>query len=604
MTMTNADRKEWLVSNGLGGYASSTVIGLNTRIYHGLLVASTGGLERLVVVSSLDEEVHTNMDVYRLAVHRYPGVVYPQGFRYLEEFRFYPNPTFVYQAGGVRVVKTLEIWGNRLKSSYQVAGGECIFRVYPLVNLRNFHSVTRAGDISFHQTPARHSTTLISGPWRVRLFSDRAEYHQRGEWYYNFEYDREKERGLAWQEDNYSPGYFEIKIIDDGNFYITAELVPSQPAPNWPQAKGPISGLEAALERTAPSFIVKKGDETTIVAGYHWFSEWGRDAMISLPGLTLVTGRFKEAGEILRTTASRSRGGVIPNHMEGGKAAYNSSDASLWFIYALGEYYRYTGDARLVGELTPTVCQIIEGYQEGTGGIKMEEDCLIFSPAGFTWMDARVNNIPVTPREGKPVEINALWYHALQRAAELTGIEEYLETASRVKKSFQKFWNPEKGCLYDVIDTPQGSNDATVRPNQVFAVFFNLLPLEQKRGILEVVTRELLTPYGLRTLPSYHPDYRGRYVGSPGDRDAAYHQGTVWPWLLGPYITSLIRTGMETPHRAGRLLEPIERHLQDAGLCTISEIFDGDPPHHPRGCISQAWSVAEILRCIREDIKI
>jgi predicted glycogen debranching enzyme len=357
--------------------------------------------------------------------------------------------------------------------------------------------------------------------------------------------------------------------------------------------------METPLKRlagAADSFIVKRGDGQSIIAGYHWFDDWGRDAMISMPGLLLVTGRFEDAKLVLWTFAKAMKEGVIPNDL--GAKSYNTADASLWFIQAAFSYFAYTKDLKLIRQLWPKMLQVVEHYSGEGPSIRMDVDFLIVSGPALTWMDAQVDGRPVTPRAGKACEINALWYSSLIKMERLAWALNQSwdgDLADRVKQSYQKFWNSENGCLFDVLNP----EDASIRPNQIFAaVIPDLLPELKRRSLVEVVTRELLTPYGLRTLSPRDPRYIGRYEGGPRQRDEAYHQGTVWPWLMGPYIDAFLSvSGYSSPSKAlaKQMLEPLV-NLDVGGINTIPEVFDGDAPHRPGGCISQAWSVGEVMR--------
>jgi len=357
------------------------------------------------------------------------------------------------------------------------------------------------------------------------------------------------------------------------------------------------------LARAADAFLVKRGNSSSLIAGYHWFDDWGRDAMIALPGLLLTTGRFKEAKSVLKSFADSMIDGVLPNDL--GARSYNTVDASLWFILAVWSHYHYSSDLEFIRELWTRLLEVVNRYSKPGKDFGGDEDGLIVSGPAFTWMDARVNGRPVTPRAGKCCEINALWYSALDRmetlaeALEAPGGPDFSERKEMVLQSYNRFWNSETGCLYDVIDPDDGS----IRPNQIIAATVpDLLSLTKRKSILEVVTRDLLTPYGLRTLSPRDPRYVGRYEGGPAQRDGAYHQGSVWPWLLGPYIDAYLSVNGrsdETRLKAEEILGPL-LDLDAGGMNTIPEIFDGDQPQRPGGCIAQAWSVAEVLRAWAE----
>ena len=535
--------REWLVTNGLGGYASATAVGCNTRAYHGLLVAALNPPgDRRLLLSSLDEEVND----LGLANHKYPGVIHPQGFRYLQEFWVDPIPRLCYQVGEIRIEKAISmIHGeNTTIISYKIHNGQGKMLVFPLVHSRNFHAASELPAIG--QEPQTNGTILQSST-RLTLFSDRARYVPKETIYYNFEYEEELRRGLATWENLFSPGYFCLELSGDTNFAIAASTWRTSMV-DWVALKKKeeerLKSLTAPvpeLAKAADAFLVKRGNSLSLIAGYHWFDDWGRDAMIALPGLLLTTGRFREAKSVLKSFAGSMLDGVLPNDL--GARSYNTVDASLWFIRAVWSYYHYSGDLEFVERLWPRLLEVMNRYSQAGKDFGRDGDGLIVSGPAFTWMDARVDGRPVTPRAGKCCEINALWYSALEKmeilakALKAPGGSDFSESRDRVRISYNKFWNSESGCLYDVIDP----NDASIRPNQIIAATVpDLLSLTKRKSILEVVTRDLLTPCGLRTLSPRDPRYAGRYEGDPRRRDEAYHQGTVWPWLLGPYVDAYL----------------------------------------------------------------
>ena len=639
-------RREWLETNGLGGFASSTIVGLNTRRYHGLLVAATKPpVGRVVLLSKFEETLTIDGQAFELSSNRYPGVVHPQGFRYLKQFRLDPFPTFTFEVEGVQVQKTVfMVHGqNTTVVQYQLspAGGTTLpkkveLELRPLIAFRDYHATTHENS-ALNPHVETHAGMLRFTPYQglpsLCLAHNAANVEADGRWYRNFEYDLERERGLDFVEDLFNPC---VLRFDLGSLR-TAAAIASTDVQN-------IGGVEEyrkaeierrrnvvgtspvedtfvmALTAAADQFIVSRGDQKTIIAGYHWFSDWGRDTMIALPGLTLPTGHHDVARSILRTFAQHVDQGMLPNRFPdaGEQPEYNTVDASLWFFEAIRAFLAYTGDLEFVGkELYPVLTDIVSWHVRGTRyGIRVDADGLLSSgepSVQLTWMDAKVGDWVVTPRCGKPVEIQALWYNALrimedlaQRLGDDVAQERYRSMATATHESFNRlFWNDTLGCLYDVVN--QGETDSSIRPNQVFAVSlpYTMLPKERARRVIEVVERELLTPYGLRSLASADPHYRGRYGGGPQSRDGAYHQGTVWPWLLGPFVTAYLRVNqhtVEARNRATEWVANLEKHLNDAGVGQLSEIFDGDSPHEPRGCIAQAWSVAELLRAVVEDI--
>lgn len=641
--------KEWLITNGLGGYASSSLSFMNTRRYHGLLVASMEPpVDRIVLLSALDEEIQTNSVTYELACHRYPGVVHPQGFRYIAEFSQGPIPAWKYDIDGIQVLKTLfmEHGKNTVFVRYDIhvppEKGSCRMRVRPLTSMRDFHKLTRQHD-GISQGSLGYGTMLLDNSGEDSLkglnLVSNARYIPAGEWYYDFEYPLEMERGYDFHEDCFQPGYFEMQLVHGHNeLFIVAstekrtDVSLASVRKAYEDEKKRISMicqgsdfteiLPSKLAMAADTFIVRRSStgKHSIIAGYPWFADWGRDTMISLPGLTLVTGRYDVAASILSTFAENCRDGLIPNKFPDHSSesyAYNTVDASLWFINALWKYLEYTGDMQTVKKMWTTVDDIILSYSRGTEfGIKVDTDHLVRHDGQLTWMDSKVGDMEITPRKGKACEINALWYNALVIASKLAselGIENtnFAEKAEVVRGNFEPaFWNEEQGCLYDCIDyDAQGREykDGSVRPNQILAVSLPHCMLEQKKAksIVKKVQQHLLTPRGLRTLAPHEAAYTGKYEGDVLQRDMAYHNGTVWPWLLGPFVSAYCRTkghSLRSRMDAKELLDGFIPHLAEAGIGTISEIFDGNEPHIPRGCVSQAWSVAEILRSYSEDV--
>jgi predicted glycogen debranching enzyme len=636
-------RKEWLVTNSLGSYASSTIIGLNTRAYHGLLVASLDPpVRRMLFLSKLEERVEVGGKEYLLPVNRYPGTIYPQGYTHLEQFRFERYPVFVYKTGNTIIEKSvfMPFEENSTIVTYKVLESDFPIKltVLPIINYRDYHARTHEDSRwNFAQTlnPKGVEIRAFPGSTTLYLQSDIAPYVTTGSWYKNFIYEVESERGLDDREDQYNPGYFSARLDHGSQFSILASLLSREtfsPEGLRYREMHRLRGVLGRVPQTDPfvislanaadTFIARRKSTgaKTIIAGYHWFADWGRDSMISIPGLTLITKREDEAKEIIRTFLSLVSDGLIPNTFpESGsveKPEYNSIDAPLWLINATYSVYAKTGSLDFINEVYPKLKGIISSYAAGTKhDIKMDSDGLIESgedKTALTWMDAKIDEVPVTPRLGKPVEISALWYNALKAmenfALQLkneTDQNYYSELAKKTKESFnEKFWNERKRSLHDVLLDDRG--DGKVCPNQVFSIglAFPVLDEEKWRDVLRTVESELLTPVGLRTLSPFDPNYKPQCSGNPRERDTAYHQGTVWPWLFGTYVSSYVRTYGNDPKTLAfvqQLYNPFKRRMNEAGLGTISEIFDGDPPHLPRGCISQAWSVAETLRSYVED---
>jgi predicted glycogen debranching enzyme len=632
--------REWLETNGIGGFASSTIIGLNTRRYHGLLIAATQPpVGRMLLLAKLEETVVLGGRRFDLSANRYPGVVQPQGYEYLKEFRLDPFPVFVYQVEAIEIEKhVFMVHGeNATVVEYVVRGAcaECTLELRPLIAFRDYHATTHANDAlnpEVRTEPGRAAVSPYYSLPTLHFAHDAASIETAEHWYFNLEYDRERERGLDFREDLFNPFVLKFDLAQHAGATVIASTEPREASAAPALRRAELerrAGLVRQIPRPAPlvsalmlasdAFIVRRGDGHSVIAGYPWFADWGRDAMITLPGLTLVTGRPEIAKSILQAFARTVDQGMLPNRFpDSGEAPeYNTIDATLWMFAAVQALVRYTSDLRFVKDhLYETLRGIIDWHVRGTRyGIHVDADgCLTTRGEQLTWMDAKVSDWVVTPRRGKPVEVQALWYNALRIMQTLaskfgdtaTGTR-CAELAERLRATFPRlFWNPQAGCLYDVVDGER--RDAAIRPNQIFAVSLaqTLLPGDQARSVVDVVERELLTPYGLRTLAPGDPNYHGRYEGDQRGRDGAYHQGTVWPWLLGPFITAFLKVNGRTPQtlaKAAGLLSAFPEHLHTAGLGQISEIFDGDPPHRPRGCIAQAWSVAEMLRAMVEDIE-
>jgi len=643
-----ATAREWLETNGLGGFASSTVTGLNSRRYHGLLVAATQPpVGRFVLLSKLEETLVVDGTRFELSVNRYPGTFHPGGFRFLSEFRLDPCPVFRYEVEGVTLEKLVfMVQGeNTTVVQYRILSKESSnpgprilqLELRPLIAFRGFHNTTHenaALNPDIETAPGLTSFAPYAGLPSLHLAHNEAEVERCGCWYRNFEYERECQRGLDFTEDLFNPCVLRFDLTSRGDavviasterrdsgqaaIYLQSELgrrqsiVASVPADE---------DLVKSLVLAADQFIVARADRKTVIAGYHWFSDWGRDTMIALPGLTLVTKRYDVARSILLNFAQHVDHGMLPNHFpdSGEVPEYNTVDATLWLFEAVRAYLAYTGDLDFVrSHIYRVLADIVSWHVRGTRfGIKVDSAGLLSSAepgVQLTWMDAKVGDRVVTPRRGRAVEIQALWYNALsilenlaQKIGDESGRRRYLNMATVAKWSFNRlFWNERGGYLNDVVDN--GTADASIRPNQIFAVSLPHMILTPERAIrvVEVVKEHLLTPYGLRTLAPTDPQYHGRYSGDQASRDAAYHQGTVWPWLLGPFIAAYVKVygnNGDVRLQADAWLSQLRQHIADCGVGQIPEIFDGDPPHRPCGCVAQAWSVAEILRSVVEDIR-
>ncbi|MGZ4816319.1 MAG: amylo-alpha-1,6-glucosidase [Terriglobales bacterium] len=637
-----ATSREWLETNGLGGFASSTIIGLNTRRYHALLTAATAPpVGRVVLLSKLEETLVINGDRHDLSANQYPNVVHPRGFELLDSFRLDPFPVFTYQVGEVKLRKfVFMIQGeNTTVVQYGLLDGmgDVKLGLRPLIAFRDFHSITHENTainthVEFGEGLA--SMTPYPGLPTLYLAHNAQEAQAAGDWYRNFEYEEERRRGLDFREDLLHP----LTLTFDLSHNETAVVIASTQVHHASEAtsleqderqrrtalvsSSPVNDdFVQSLTSAADQFIARRGDLKTIIAGYHWFGDWGRDTMISLPGLTLVTGKYDIAREILLAFAEYVDRGMLPNVFPdaGQTPEYNTADATLWYFHAIREYGEYTGDfATIEKELYPVLVDIVEWHIRGTRyGLRVDDEGLLLAGepgVQLTWMDAKVGDWVVTPRIGKPVEIQALWYNALrtmeefaERFDELERAADYRLRADQVRASFNaQFWNPDANCLYDVIGA--SGPDSSIRPNQVFAVSlpFNLLESTRAKAVVDKIQSELLTPFGLRTLSPNDRNYIGAYSGNTRMRDGAYHQGTVWPWLLGPFLAAYLkvyRRSTKILADVNKLLQPMQSHLLEAGLGSISEIFSGDAPHTACGCVAQAWSVAEILRALVENVQ-
>jgi predicted glycogen debranching enzyme len=609
---------------------------MHTRRYHGLLVVADSPVQRSVLLSRLDETVVVGGRRSELSCNRFPGALHPEGWRFLRSFERGLFPSFSYEVDGIRLRKTVACpWGeNTTLVLYEVveAPGPFTLELRAFVAARGYHAL-RHEDPGFTPEVEHVDGTLWiqppgGGPFAIHARG--SEWRPDVDWYRRFEYSVERYRGLEFQEDLWTPGVLRRTLSPGERFGIVASTDSRRRDPfallraERRRREGlveavPDDPFARRLALAADQFLVRRGDDLrTVIAGYHWFGDWGRDTMIALPGLCLATGRLEDARRILAAFAASVSRGQLPNRFtdDDGAPEYNTVDASLWFFVAVHEYLRAGGDEVWVLEtLLPVLRDMVGWHERGTRfGIRVADDGLLVAGepgVQLTWMDAKVGDWVVTPRRGKAVEINALWYNTLLVLAELerrggdSAASDRLEARSvAVRERFEAlFWNGEAGCLYDVVD--DSGADPAIRPNQVFSLSlpYPLLTGERAEAVLAVVESRLLTPLGLRSLDPADPAYRPTYGGDMWSRDGAYHQGTVWGWLLGPWVTALVRCRGEKGRRqARRLLESASRHLDEAGVGSYSEIFDAEPPHAPRGCIAQAWSVAELLRCYLQDV--
>ena len=577
---SKSSKLEWLETNGTGAFAMGTVAGVNTRRYHALLVATLGpGSGRRLLFARVEEDAVVDGRSFALGACQYPGVVTPRGFELLEEFRPEPCATWVFGVGGIRLEKQVYLVEGKQAAVIRYRADRALtLRVRPFLADRDYHSLQHAGN------------------WTSRTlqFHCEAQLIEDAHWYYNVEYLEELDRGFDFREDLYSPGVF---VLD---------LKPGEWTPLCASTDGTSEGEPPAKR---DPFVVRRADGSpTIMAGYPWFTDWGRDAMIGIPGLLIAQGRLDEARRIIEGFLNRRSQGIIPNRFPdaGESPEYNTADATLWMFQAMRLWLVAGGDRAFLHDVFyPAAKDILDWHRRGTWfGIGVDPEDRLLRAGGpdtqLTWMDARANGRAVTPRNGKPVEINALWHAALCLMADW-GDEGCRAEALAVRESFRaKFWNSGRECLYDVL--AEDGPVSKLRPNQIFAVSLgnDLLEPDQQQAVVRIVERELLTPVGLRTLDRSDPDYKPRYQGGPAERDGAYHQGTVWPWLMGPFVDAYLCAFGKTPETLAYCRKLVGQ-LEDAaarGPClgSVPEIYDAQEPHTARGCPAQAWSVAELAR--------
>ncbi|MBD2496294.1 amylo-alpha-1,6-glucosidase [Nostoc sp. FACHB-280] len=638
-----AETREWLVTNGIGGYASGTVAGLLTRRYHGLLIAALHPpLGRTLLLAKLDETVLYGDRTYPLHTNRWANqTVSPQGYRHIESFALEGTiPLWRLAVADALLEKRIwmQLGTNTTYIQYTLhrATQPLQLTLKAMVNYRDYHSDTHSNGWQMSVEAVEQGICVAADPSATPfyLLSDKASATTVHNWYYDFDLAVERYRGLNDKEDHLHAATFAVtlhpgeavtfvasteKQIDlSGETALKLRRTQEQKLLGIWQSNRPITAQESPawikhLVLAADQFIVDRSvpEEShgkTIIAGYPWFSDWGRDTMISLPGLTIATGRQEVARAILRTFAKYVNQGMLPNRFPdvGEEPEYNTVDATLWYFEAIRAYDNATNDDHLLSELFPVLADIIYWHCRGTRyGIHLDPtDGLLYAGetgTQLTWMDAKVGDWVVTPRIGKPVEVNALWYNALRTMAKFARQlgkphQEYEAMADRALARFSRFWNEALGYCYDVIDSPDG-DDQALRPNQIFAVSLPESPLTpaQQKSVVDVCGRMLLTSHGLRSLSPEHPQYQGIYGGNQYLRDGSYHQGTVWGWLLGPFVLAHLRV-YKNPQQARQFLEPMANHLTASGVGSLSEIFDGDAPMTPRGCTAQAWTVAEVLR--------
>ena len=641
-------RKEWLLTNGLGGYASSSILYCNTRKYHGLLVVATPD-GRQVLLSAMEESLTGGSKEFPISTRQHPGVLHPTGHQYLEKFTLDPWPQFTYRVGDVRLTREVLLvrGANRVLFRWTLQGPEknhgrlprLSLRLRPLLAYRGFHELTGAnGAIRPHTdaAPGGFSIAPYEGMPALYIQAGSASvFTPQPDWFYNVVYFQERERGFPEKEDLFQPGVMDIPLppLPEGGSVYLAVGTEEMPAARgggaadleaaWQAESEPrlavhrkVHGLIGHLEKMGAQFCVKNpAGDAAVIAGYHWFDAWGRDTLIALPGLAFYGGRTQFGLDVLAQVPASMKNGLVPNMFaHQGEHAYNAADAALWYAFAVQCYLQENPDgyAWVREHAWKALKEIVAGYRKGPGNdIRVDENGLIHAGNGhtqLTWMDAMSDGKPVTPRHGSPVELNALWYNTLVFVDHLA--KKFDEPDWRMgdlkpmrQSFFEHFWVArDGGYLGDVWR--DGMLDQSIRPNQILAVSLPhpILEEQYRPQVVECVRNRLLTPYGLRTLAPSDPAYKGKYEGGPAERDAAYHQGTIWPWLLGQYTDGLLRVAWDTDGAAKALLDRVtplfSDHLMDAGLGSISEIFDASPPARPNGTIAQAWSVAECLRML------
>ena len=640
-----ASSREWLVTNAVGGYASGTVAGCATRRYHGILLAALQPpVGRTHLVAALDETIDYAGTTYELATHKWAsGAIAPQGLEYIESFQLDGTiPTWIYAMGDARLEK--RIWMRQGENTTYVryallnAVSPMEFRAKVLVNYRDFHGATHAGDWRMRVASVNRGIGVLAydGATPFYLLSEDAAADPQHIWYRDCFFQVERDRGLDDHEDHLFAALFRAKIEPRKSItlvFTTDEAALLDGSSALSEQVAHDSGLLQAFARSfsrretdsdpaclqqlvlaADQFVVKRSlpgepGGHSVVAGYHWFGDWGRDTMIALPGLTLAAGHPEIARQILLAFAQFVDAGMLPNNFPdaGGKPEYNTMDAALWYFEAVRQYLQATSDIATLERLFPILAGMIEAHVSGTRyNIHVDPaDGLLYGGGPgvqLTWMDAKIGDWVVTPRTGKPVEINALWINALDSMAQFAAILElpgarYLALGAAAKDNFSRFWNSNRNCCYDVIDSPGIGNDVSLRPNQILAVSLPSSPLNaaQQRAVVDICRSELLTPVGLRSLGPHDSGYTEHYFGGPRERDAAYHQGTTWGWLLGPFALAHFRVYQDKA-AARRFLEPQFETIDLYGLGFLAEIYDAEQPFTPRGCIAQAWTVAEMLR--------
>ncbi|MDE0561370.1 glycogen debranching enzyme N-terminal domain-containing protein [Algoriphagus sp. NF] len=611
--------REIIRTNRSGTYTSTTIIGCNTRKYHGLLVAPQPKIDSQnhVFLSTVHETVIQHGASFNLGISKFPGNYHPRGHKYLKDFDSEPIPKLTYRVGGVLLQKELILDTNRdrvmIRYTLLEAHSPTKIRIQPFLAFRGYHTLCKENnDINkdFEKVPngVKFQLYPVYDPLYLQL-SKKNTFESDPKWYNNVEYIIERERGYDYQEDLYVPGYFEFDIKKGESVIFAAGLTEADPATRQRAFEKevarriPRNNFENCLINSATQFIRKREGDTRIIAGYPWFGWWGRDTFVAAPGLTLARGDKETFLEIMDTMSRDLKGPLFPNVGSGDFTNMNSIDAPLWFSWSLQQYIFFTGDKKTIQKrYLDKLKGIIDGYREGTDfNIHVMDNGMVYGGydgVALTWMDAVTVDGPVTPRTGSPVEIQALWYNALKFYEELSGDQEYGKLAEKAKESFlSEFWDEENGYLADVVH--DGEKDWAIRPNMVFATSlpYSMLDENQKASILDLVRSKLLTTRGLRTLAPDDPAYKGYYFGDPISRDNAYHNGTVWVWPLGHFVDAYLKLhGKSAENFIKKIIQGFDGVMTQYGVGTVAEIFDGDAPHRPKGAISQAWSVGELLR--------
>jgi predicted glycogen debranching enzyme len=623
--------RELIRSNRAGSYASSTIIGCNTRKYHGLLVCPLEEMdgEHHVLLSTLDATVIQHNKEFNLGIHKYEGDRYvPKGHKYVREFNTTRTSYLVYRVGGVVLSREILLVSKAeqvlVRYTLLEANSDTLLRLQPFLAFRNFHALSKSNlyvNTRYEEVKNGIRSRLYEGyPGLYMQCSKTVEFVPVPDWYYNVEYMEEQKRGYEFKEDLYVPGYFEMPIKKGESIVFsasTSEVLPSGLKRNFTaelNQRIPKDSLKQCLLNAAQQFIVRKKGSTEIKAGFPWFGTWGRDTFMALPGLTLANGDLQTAVQVIDSMVARMKEGLFPNTAVKGEPAFNSSDAPLWFIRALQQYQKYDPEFDIWKKYGSSIKEVLEAYRDGTSGIiRMLESGLIYGKDEnnpLTWMDAVVDGRMVTPRHGLVVEVNALWYNAVCQALKWSEkkdkafFKSWSPLPELIRESFvDHFWNEEKAYLADYVNDE--FKDFSVRPSQLIAVSSDYSPLtsEMKKSILDVVESELLTPRGLRSLSPKNEAYKGVYEGNHEKRNRAYHQGTVWPWLLEHYVIGVLEVHKNSgKSHIKKIFDAFEDEMSVRGIGSISEIYDGNPPHYARGSISQATGVAALL-CINEIIE-